>query len=114
MKLTHFGHSCVLLESEDSRILIDPGLFSTGFEDVPMDAILVTHRHLDHFDGDRIAALLEKNPGARLWVELSTPLEHSGIDAERVVAVQPGQTFWIKGTQVLTLGGTHGAIHPDL
>ena len=44
MRLTHFGHSCLLVELLGSRILFDPGNFSSGFESLTgLDAILVTH-----------------------------------------------------------------------
>ena len=33
MRITHLGHACVLLESDGGgRLLIDPGTYSTGFE----------------------------------------------------------------------------------
>ena len=32
MQITHFGHSCVLVETATARLLFDPGSFSSGFE----------------------------------------------------------------------------------
>ena len=52
---------------------IDPGNFSTGFEDVTgLDAVLVTHQHPDHLDPERLPALLRANPDARLIVDSGT------------------------------------------
>ena len=34
MEVTHFGHSCVLLDTGAARLLIDPGGFSKDFEGV--------------------------------------------------------------------------------
>ena len=73
MQVTHFGHSCVLLDTGAARLLIDPGNFSTDFEDVTgLDAVLVTHQHPDHLDPERLPALLRANPDARLIVDSGT------------------------------------------
>jgi L-ascorbate metabolism protein UlaG (beta-lactamase superfamily) len=114
MKLTHFGHACLLVETGEARILIDPGAFSAGFETVAVDAVLITHRHADHFDVDRVAALLRTNPDATLWLESSTPLEHVDIAADRVHPVSTGDVFSVKGSEVHAVGGTHALIHADI
>jgi len=45
MRVTHLGHACLLVELADTRILIDPGSFSRGFDEVrDLDAIVITHR----------------------------------------------------------------------
>ncbi|PZD97663.1 metal-dependent hydrolase [Paenibacillus sambharensis] len=53
MKITFLGHSCVLLESEKHKILIDP--FITGnpvatlsADELKVDYVLLTHGHGDH------------------------------------------------------------------
>jgi L-ascorbate metabolism protein UlaG (beta-lactamase superfamily) len=35
MRLTHLGHACVLVESGGSRLLIDPGVYSSGWDHEP-------------------------------------------------------------------------------
>ena len=48
MRITHLGHAAVLVETDDARVLIDPGNFSTGWHGLTdLDAILVTHQHPD-------------------------------------------------------------------
>ena len=116
MQVTHFGHSCVLLDTGSARLLVDPGTFSTGFEDVTgLDAVLVTHQHPDHLDPERLPALLAANPDSRLIVDRGT----AGQLAEQVgdvahEAVEPGATVTVGGATVSVLGGQHAVIHPDI
>ena len=112
MQVTHFGHSCVLLDTGAARLLIDPGNFSTDFEGVEgLDAVLVTHQHPDHLDPERLPALLRGNPGARLIVDSGTAEQLGDVEHE---VVAPGTTLEIAGARVKVLGGQHAIIHPDI
>lgn len=111
MQTTHYGHSCLLLDTGAARLLIDPGSFSTGFESVTgLDAILVTHQHVDHLDVERLGPLLDANPDARLIVDTGTGTQ---LDVPHEV-VEPGATLDIAGARVQVLGGAHAVIHPDI
>lgn len=65
MKVTYFGHACIMLESNGKRILMDPWLndptyhgtwwhyppLKLGVKDVPkLDYLFISHEHPDHFD----------------------------------------------------------------
>jgi L-ascorbate metabolism protein UlaG (beta-lactamase superfamily) len=110
--ITHYGHSCVLLDTGSARLLIDPGGFSTGFEALTgLDAVLVTHQHPDHLDRDRLGPLLAANPGARLVVDAGTAGQLAGTDHE---VAAPADVLEIAGATVSVLGGRHEVIHPDI
>jgi L-ascorbate metabolism protein UlaG (beta-lactamase superfamily) len=112
MRITHFGHSCLLLDTGAARLLFDPGSFSAGFESVRgLDAVLVTHQHVDHLDADRLHPLLDANPGAHLIVD-SGSAEQLGEVPHEVVA--PGAVVEVAGARVDVLGGQHAVIHPDI
>ena len=112
MQVTHFGHSCVLLDTGAARLLIDPGTFSKDFEGVTgLDAILVTHQHPDHLDTERLSVLLAGNPDVRLIVDPGTADQ---LGAMRHELVAPGAAGQVGRTRVDVLGGRHAVIHPDI
>jgi L-ascorbate metabolism protein UlaG (beta-lactamase superfamily) len=72
MKLTKFGHSCVLVEAEhdgETRIaLFDPGEWShVPVESIEwIDDIFISHGHADHCDIETLKRLLAKFPDVRV------------------------------------------------
>lgn len=114
MRIVHFGHSCVLLETDGARILIDPGAFSSGFENErELDAVLITHQHFDHIDTEKLPALLEANPDAKLITDPGTRemVEKLGLPS---TTAQPGDAFELGGATVNVVGGQHATIHADI
>ncbi|MBA3788843.1 MBL fold metallo-hydrolase [Patescibacteria group bacterium] len=64
MKLTKYIHSCVFLEKNGEKLLIDPGIF-TFMQDVTPETfkdvrtILITHNHPDHVDPKALKIIVE-------------------------------------------------------
>ncbi len=114
MRLTHLGHSCLLVETAAVRLLVDPGVFSTGWETLAdLDAVLVTHAHPDHVDEAKLPQLLESNGSARLLTEpgLAEEMRRVGIDAHPLHA---GEQVEVGGATVRAEGGRHAEIHADI
>ncbi len=113
MRLRKLGHCCLLVEQAESRLLIDPGCFSSGFEALAgLTGVLVTHIHQDHLDVDRLHALLERNPEARVVCDEAS----AALLAERGVKgqlVQDGDVLDL-GVPIGVYGREHAIIHPDL
>ncbi len=90
MRISKFIHACLLVESEGTRILFDPGKFTfldgtiqpESFRD--LDAIVVTHKHLDHVDDAALKVSVQHNPSAVVLGnhQIREQLATSGIEVE--------------------------------
>ena len=98
MQVQMIGHASIFVETHDCKILMDPILFdphAEGIEDIcpkreviiekipEFDLLIISHRHLDHFDIRSLAAL-PKNvdvliPNDKLLKDCLTKLGYSNI-----------------------------------
>lgn len=115
MEITHLGHACLLVETGDQRVLLDPGNFSEldGLHD--LTAVVITHQHKDHCDPDRVPGLLRDNAGARVLVEPQTAevLTEAGY-AGRTERMSAGEAVDLGGLTLTPVGELHAVIHPYL
>ena len=113
MKITKYGHACLLIEDNGTKILIDPGAYSNGFEELTgLDAILITHVHPDHIDQDRFAELVHANPQALLYGDEDTVAELAKRDITIKVS-KDGDIFEVRDVKVEVIGLLHAVIHPS-
>lgn len=112
MRITHLGHSCVLVEAADARILIDPGNFSDAWHGLTgLTAILVTHAHPDHVDPEHIEELVNANSGAICRAEKGAAAAVPQLDADPIM---PGDIIEVGGARIEAVGGQHAVIHRDI
>jgi L-ascorbate metabolism protein UlaG (beta-lactamase superfamily) len=114
MRVTKFGHSCLLVEEGGARVLLDPGAFSEGFEELEgLTAVCVTHQHGDHLDTGRLRRLLDRNRGVRVVSDEGSAeaLGEAGADVE---VVHDGDELSLGGLGLRVAGRDHAVIHPDV
>lgn len=68
MRITKYTHSCLVVEENDKKILIDPGQYTFEAGDLTdavltgVDYCVVTHEHFDHFHEPAIRRLMDLSP----------------------------------------------------
>ena len=114
MRIQKLGHSCLLVETGDARVLIDPGTLAGDLSDVrDLTGILLTHQHADHYDADRFGSLVQANPDAVIVADEGTAekISERGL---AVRAVRAGDTLQIGGVSVGVHGTQHEVVHADI
>mgnify|MGYP003525498125 FL=1 len=113
MKITKFGHCCLLIEVGELRILTDPGNYNTCPLDTDIDILLITHEHQDHCHTDAIDIIQSKNPTLEI-------ITHKGV-GEILKAhdipwtnIRSGETLTRKHQAIQSVGSEHACIHLDL
>lgn len=112
MRITKYGHSCLLLEENGYRILFDPGAFTFAEHivqptDIPKPlAILITHEHPDHFLPDAIRVIEDGGPIPIITnAELAPKAAGMGFTAE---ALAPDDIKTIGPFTIRGVAGAHG------
>lgn len=83
MKITKFPQSCLLIDTKDKKILIDPGnlKYEEEYFDIwnSADIILITHKHKDHCNSE-VLEKLDKNIKIYSTQEVQKANEKLNID----------------------------------
>jgi len=99
MKVTRFPQSCLLIEKENHKIVIDPGMHFLETHDIEelsgVGAVLYTHQHPDHYE-PKIAEALLKN-GAQIVTNAATA---TLIGSHQVTVVNDGDRIAADGFEV--------------
>lgn len=114
MKITKLGHSCILVQEQDLRILLDPGSYSTAQNEVlGVDIILITQEHPDHLDLNSLQTVLAKNLHTQIFTNAGVGkiLEANKI---KFALLEDGQRIEIKGVSIEAFGREHATIYPTL
>lgn len=86
MKITKLTHSCLLVQVDDKKLIVDPGIYSwkSGLIDQDIledvDYVVITHVHADHCDDNFIQAINAHSPNARWYSTNEVAKKLSGFN----------------------------------
>lgn len=99
MKVTKYPQSCLLLEKDGRRIVIDPGNFFAakyGIEQLgTVEAVLYTHQHPDHFGASLVQEFTAR--GVKLYGNTAV----GELIGPVAITVNSGQPFKAAGFEIL-------------
>ncbi|HWS85809.1 MAG TPA: MBL fold metallo-hydrolase [Pyrinomonadaceae bacterium] len=121
VRVRYFGHACVLIETRDVSVLLDPLVsYETGGEGIPrytygdlpdrIDYVLITHNHQDHCMFETLLQLRHKiehvvvpknNGGGLADPSLKLVLQNSGF--KRVSELDEMETLPVEGGEIMGL-----------
>ena len=110
MKITKYEHSCVVLEEDDQRLVIDPGVLSKLPATDKVVAVFVTHIHGDHLSPENIARIHNQNPDLVIFgsEEVLSELKESGAKKQ---VIRAGDKYDIAGFNIKVFGQDHAVIY---
>lgn len=111
MKLTKYEHACLDLREGSSRLVIDPGVFSSNFSDYNnVTALVITHVHPDHFDEAKVAKLLDSNPKLQIFTtqEVADKLKSPAVHVPEIY-----KDYVVGDFTLQFCGGQHATISPS-
>lgn len=110
MKITKYEHSCLDIEIDGKRLLIDPGILAKSIPNYEnISAVIVTHVHSDHLDAEKLQEIHSINPEAPIFTvqavadELASNLPLETVSADQKKEIGP--------FKLIFAGGQHATIH---
>lgn len=114
MKITKFGHCCLLIEENKTRILTDPGAFTTlQNEEMNIHAVLITHEHADHLHIPSVKIILDNNPKVTILCNKDVG-ELLAKESVPFTCIEDGQKVTIKNITIEASGSAHAIIDPSI
>jgi L-ascorbate metabolism protein UlaG (beta-lactamase superfamily) len=108
MKLTKYEHACLVLSVAGEHLVIDPGSYLAPPSFTNVAAVVITHKHQDHWTPENLARILDDSPDARVF----GPADLAPLAAPVVVeVVADGDVVEVGAFSLRFFGEKHQLIH---
>ena len=111
MKITKYGHACLVAEKDGKKLVIDPGELTELPEGLTsVSAVVITHDHFDHLYVEHLQKIATANPDVRIFAVESVLQACGDIKAEKQV-VSADTQIEIGDFQVSFYYGDHAVVY---
>ncbi len=106
MQLTKLEHSGIVLDKNGKKLVFDPVEFAETLPELhDVAAIIITHAHSDHLQPEKISAILEANPAAKIFAP-----EDALTQLPNATVVQGGDELDVEGFNLKFFGQDHASV----
>ncbi len=114
MKIKKLGHSCLLIEEGEGKLLTDPGNMSTAQEKLTgITVVLISHEHKDHFHIESLKTVLQNNPHAEVFTNKAVG-KLLAKEEIRFTLLEHRQKKLVSGFLIEGFGEKHAEILPGV
>ena len=112
MKLTKYGHACIVFEEQRKKLVLDPGAYTEPLEDIKdVLAVVITHAHDDHCFEAQLDRLIAANPDLMIF---GPPQVCTRLSKYNTTAVYMGDHYPVGPFTLEFFGDLHAVIHPSI
>jgi L-ascorbate metabolism protein UlaG (beta-lactamase superfamily) len=109
MHITKYEHACLVVEEQGQKLVIDPGQFTTSFQDFSnIVAVVVTHVHGDHLNAETLQKIVAANPAVQIFTTTEVVAQIPNLPT---TAVTSGATATVAPFNLEFFGAQHAEIH---
>ncbi len=110
MKITKLEHSGLILGKDERKIVFDPVEITAELPEMSnVVAVILTHKHGDHFQPEALKKVLANNVTARIFAPAEMATDIPGVEA-----VRAGDTVEVEGFFLEFFGENHAPIVPGV
>jgi L-ascorbate metabolism protein UlaG (beta-lactamase superfamily) len=116
MHITKLGHCCLVLDVNGTKILTDPGSFTSAQDTLTgLHILLITHEHTDHYHVDSVKNIVKNNPDIEVVCNkaVAALIQKENIST-KVSVVGDSESVTLHGVLIEGFGTEHAKIYGNM